>query len=98
MTPELREWERALGEQPAALQQSVRDALVARRLAVPSALGIARNQLGRTLGFTRLTRWGKHLYRGRLKQDPEWRFTDPIAYYEWDCEQARAAAGSSPRQ
>lgn len=98
MTPELREWERALGEQPAALQQSVRDALVARRLAVPSALGIARDQLGRTLGFTRLTRWGKHLYRGRLKQDPEWRFTDPIAYYEWDCEQARAAAGSSPRQ
>ena len=98
MTPELREWERALGEQPAPVQQSVRAALAARRLAVPSALGIARKQLGRTLGFTRLTRWGKHLYRGRLKGDPEWRFTDPIAYYEWDCEQARAAAGSSSRQ
>ena len=98
MTPELQEWERALGEQPAAVQESVRAALAARRLAVPSALGIARNQLGRTLGFTRLTRWGKHLYRGRLKGDPEWRFTDPIAYYEWDCEQARAAASSSSRQ
>ena len=98
MAPELREWERALGEQPAPVQQSVRAALAARRLAVPSALGIARKQLGRTLGFTRLTRWGKHLYRGRLKGDPEWRFTDPIAYYEWDCEQARAAASSSSRQ
>lgn len=98
MTSELREWERAVGEQPSPVQQSVRAALAARRLAVPSALSVARKQLVRRSGADRLVRWGKHLYRGRLKQDPEWRFTDPIAYYEWECEQARAAATSSPAQ
>ncbi|NDD40511.1 MAG: hypothetical protein EB082_19220, partial [Verrucomicrobia bacterium] len=96
MTPTLREWERALSEQPSAVQQSVREALAVRRLAVPSALDIARKQFIRKSGADRLVRWCKHLYRGRFKQDPEWRFTDAISYYEWECEQIRAATNSSP--
>lgn len=96
MTAELQEWERALGAQPATVQQSVREALAVRRLAVPSALDIARKQFIRKSGADRLARWCKHLYRGRFKQDPEWRFTDAISYYEWECEQIRAATNSSP--
>lgn len=98
MTPELREWERALGEQPSPVQQSVREALADRRLAVPSALSVARKRLVRRSGADRLVRWGKHLYRGRLKGDPEWRFTSPVAYYEWECQQARTSTPSSPAQ
>lgn len=97
MSAELCEWERALSEQPAALQQTVRATITARRLTAPSSFTRARKTLTRTLGLHQLTRWSKHLYRGRLRGDPEWRFTDPLAYYEWDCEQARAAARSSPR-
>jgi len=91
MNPELQEWERALGEQSAALQQSVRAALAARRLNRPTAFSLARQRTARALGIPQLTRWSKHLIRGRLLGKPEWRFTDPIAYYDWECEQARAA-------
>lgn len=96
MTPELAEWKRALAEQPADVQHSVHRAIAARRLKVPSTFSRARKQFGRALGLPRLARTAKHLIYGRLRQDPEWRFTDPIAYYEWECEQARAAANSSP--
>lgn len=89
MAPEFQEWERALSTQPSSVQQSVRAAMAARRLSVTSATGRTRKNLGQALGLPRLTRVAKHLIRGRLKQDPEWRFSDPIAYYEWDCQQAR---------
>jgi hypothetical protein len=91
MAPEFQEWERALGTQPTAVQKSVRAALASRRFALPSATARTRKHLSQTLGLPRLTRWSKHIIRGRLKQDPEWRFADPIAYYEWDCQQARKA-------
>jgi hypothetical protein len=98
MAPELAEWKRALAEQPAMVQESVRAALAAQRLKVPSNFSLARKKLARALGLPRLTRTAKHLIRGRLKRNPEWRFTDPIAYYEWESEQARAAERSAARQ
>lgn len=98
MAMELAEWKRALAEQPAMVQESVRTAIAAQRLKVPSNASLARKNLARALGLPRLTRTAKHLIRGRLKRDPEWRFTDPIAYYEWECEQARAAARLGARQ
>lgn len=98
MTAEVASWERALAEQPAEIQQSVRTALRTRRLAVPSALKLARQRLLRQTKANQILRWSKHLLRGCLLHDPEWRFTDPLAYYEWECEQARAATASAAGQ
>lgn len=98
MMPELAAWERALSEQPVAMQSAITAALAARRLTVPSRFSRARQRLGRALGLPRIARTVKHLIRGRLNQNPEWRFTDPIAYYEWECAQARAADRSAARQ
>lgn len=98
MGPELAEWKRALGEQPTKVQESVRAAIAAQRLMEPSAFSLARKKLARSLGLPRLTRTAKHFLRGRLKRDPEWRFTDPISYYEWECEQARASTPSDLAQ
>lgn len=98
MALELQEWERAFNEQSDPIRASVRAAIHARQLAKPSPLSLACKDLARSLGLPRLTRTAKHLIRGLLRHDPEWRFTDPIAYYEWECEQARAAASSAARQ
>jgi hypothetical protein len=98
MAPELAEWKRALAEQPSMVQESVRAAIATQRLNVPSNFGLALKKLARTLGLPQIIRTTKHLIRGRIKRDIEWRFNNPIAYYEWQCKQARVADSSSERQ
>ena len=98
MSPELKEWNRALKDRPDSVQDAIKATIQARGLTVPSSFSRARRRIAESLGLPRLTRTAKHLIRGRLKRDPEWRFTDPIAYYEWECEQARAAERSAARQ
>jgi glycosyltransferase involved in cell wall biosynthesis len=98
MAPELAEWKRALAEQPTMVQESVRAAIATQRLKVPSNFELARKKLARALGLPQIIRTIKHLIRGRIKRDPEWLFTNPIAYYEWECKQARVADSSTERQ
>ncbi len=87
ISAEMKEWNRALSEQPAAVRESVLSALAKSRTGASSGLADAFKRIGRKLGLQRWERICKGVYRGRIRKDPEWRFTNAIDYFDWESRQ-----------
>ena len=84
MSEEMKEWQRAFSEQPAVVQAEVRRELPQ---LTKGNLAISTTTASRLLskfGPRRLERLVKWLYRGYIRRDPEWRFSNPLDYYEWE--------------
>jgi glycosyltransferase involved in cell wall biosynthesis len=75
------EWERALGNEPAQTQSSVRLAVSSQR----KRRGMI-HRFGKLLGTRRLERAAKRFYRGKILRKPEWRFSNTRDYLRWDAE------------
>lgn len=89
MQEEYSEWKRALSEQPKEIQTGVSEALERLNLSFPSPLRLWGQKWKRRLGLPKLIRWVKYWVRGKFGNHPEWRFKDPLDYYEWVCEEER---------
>ena len=87
MSEEMSEWRRAFGDQPQSIQESVLKELPILGAERPSGVADAFKRIGRTLGLQRWERICKGVYRGRIRKDPEWRFTHAIDYFDWESRQ-----------
>ncbi|MBI1839368.1 MAG: glycosyltransferase family 2 protein [Verrucomicrobia bacterium] len=84
MSKELSDWRRALEEQPQEIRAAVVAILGREDRREPSPVSRAIKRLGRGLGLPALQRYAKHWIRGKLQRDPEWRFSTPAEYMEWE--------------
>lgn len=89
---DLLEWRRALSEYPRSIQSEVEETLRTNR-AHGGGIAARIKKLGRDLGYVQLERYCKHWLRGRIKKDPEWRFSNPEEYLAW-----AASEGATPLQ
>jgi hypothetical protein len=89
MTVELAEWARALGEQPAGVRDEVAAWVRAQKPPRGSTLGRMAKSIGDRLGMPLLERRAKRWIRGKLRGDPEWRFSTPEEYLRWEAANPR---------
>ena len=92
MTSDLDLWEQALALQPDRVKQEVSAHLLARSPKSVQGVGRALKGLAKALHLPSIQRHCKRWFRGYLKGDPEWRFSSPEDYVNWDKEQQSKTA------
>lgn len=83
MRRELAAWADALTQQLPTVQTSVRSAVAAADAETGAGRQVLK-RLGDAFGVPRWERIAKAFYRGRLKGEPEWRFSNIEDYLEWE--------------